>query len=349
MPADAEGDPWECEVRCSLTYVAGMDEEHMKAVKFFVCVILIFCAVAVFGAMPAVAQDGDDPDGFEDNGCRVPEEFLDFVESHGGIEIFGYPISNPFRQRGVVVQYFQNARIESHPSNPDPYKVQLGLLGDELNYRDEPISRPRLLSSRRHYFPETGHVVSYAFLDFFKDNGGIDVFGFPITEMHYEDGRIVQYFQRLKMEWHPRDTRQPVHVGNMGEIYFDTYKENFLAEAFCEEGGPPTSPRSMVQELEIEVDVKYPVMTKRTKQEVSVLVKDGNGNAISEVDVQVSLIGPSGRILSLVTDAPTNERGLARVTLPVEGASRGDNITAEAVVIYDGIEASKEIVFLVWW
>lgn len=321
----------------------------MKAVKVCVCVIFAVCVTIALGVVPAIAQDGDEPSAFEDNGCRVPQEFRDFVESHGGIEIFGYPISNPFRQKGVLVQYFQNARIESHPNNPDPYKVQLGLLGDELNYRDDSINRPRLLSARRHYFPETGHVVSYAFLDFFKDKGGIDVFGYPITEMHYEDGRIVQYFQRLKMEWHPTDTRQPVHVGNMGEIYFDAYRENFPDRAFCDEGGPPTSPRIMAQELELEIDVKYPVMTKRTKQEVSVLVKDGNGSAISGVDVQVSLIGPSGKILSLVTDAPTNERGLARVTLPVEGASRGDNVTAEAVVIYEGIEASKEIVFLVWW
>jgi hypothetical protein len=30
------------------------------------------------------------------------------------------------------VQYFERARLEWHPTNVDPYKVQMGLLGREL-------------------------------------------------------------------------------------------------------------------------------------------------------------------------------------------------------------------------
>ena len=320
----------------------------MNVMKFLVRCALVVCVATALVAMPVSAQGGDPPSLYEDANCPVPEEFEDFIENHGGLEIFGYPVSNPFRQDGVLVQYFQNARLESHPSNPEPYQVQLGLLGDELNYRDAPIPRPRFLHARRHFFPETGHIISYAFLDFFKNHGGVDLFGYPITEMHYEDGRIVQYFQRLKLAWHPEDIQSPVHVGNLGEVYFDTYRDNFPNDAFCEEAAL-ANPRPIPQEMNLVIDVKYPVMTQRVDQVVSVLVKDGEGNPISGIEVQVSLKDQGGRAISSVKGAPTNDRGFAQVALPVEGALRGENVTAEALVDYGDSETSKEIVFLVWW
>lgn len=320
----------------------------MKAVRLFVLVTLVVCTVANFGVISVLAQEGDDLDLFEEGSCPVSQEFQDFVDSHGGLELFGYPISESFKQGGILVQYFQNARVESHPDNPDPYKVQLGLLGDELNYRNEPISRPRFLSARRYYFPETGHIVSYAFLDFFKDNGGVDVFGYPITEMHYEDGEIVQYFQRLKLEWHPDDTQSPVHVGNLGEVYFDTYRDKFPDTAFCE-NGVPTSPRVVSASLDLEIDVAHAVMTEQGDQVVSVLVKDGSGSSIADAQVDIFLRDRRGNVLSSVTDVRTDEKGFARVSIPVTDALRGDNITAEAEVRYEGLEAAKDIVFLVWW
>ncbi len=321
----------------------------MKAVRWIFSCVLVFSTATVLGVMPVFAQVGDPPSVSSEGDCRVYKEFEDYVENHGGEEIFGYPISNPFWQGGVLVQYFQNARIESHPNNPPRYQVQLGLLGDELSYRDDPITRPRFLHARRHFFPETGHIVSYAFLDYFKKHGGIDLFGYPITEMHYDDGRIIQYFQRLKLSWHPEDTRSPVHVGNLGEIYFDTYKDNFPDEAFCGETSEPTDLRVMSQEIDLTVDVKYPVMTKEVEQIVSVLVRDEDGNEMSGIEVRIALKDQAGRTLSAVKGVSTNDRGFAQVSLPVENVDRGENVAVEAVVTYGGRETAKEIVFLVWW
>ena len=55
------------------------------------------------------------------------------------MQIFGYPISEPFDEQNPPVpagdgqthrvQYFERYRLEYHPENPDPYKVLLGLLG----------------------------------------------------------------------------------------------------------------------------------------------------------------------------------------------------------------------------
>jgi hypothetical protein len=57
------------------------------------------------------------------------------------------------------------------------------------------------------YFPETGHTVSGRFLEFWRSNGGLPVFGYPIGEQHEESGRQVQYFERQRFELHPENAR----------------------------------------------------------------------------------------------------------------------------------------------
>ena len=58
--------------------------------------------------------------------------FLDYFNSHGGVDIFGYPISGEMMEKGINVQYFQRARMEWHPENAAQYRVQLGLVGVEV-------------------------------------------------------------------------------------------------------------------------------------------------------------------------------------------------------------------------
>ncbi len=58
--------------------------------------------------------------------------FLTYWQQHGGLAIYGYPISEELIENGYTVQYFERNRFEYHPELPDPYKVSLGLLGSEL-------------------------------------------------------------------------------------------------------------------------------------------------------------------------------------------------------------------------
>lgn len=52
------------------------------------------------------------------------------------------------------------------------------------------------------YFPETGHVVANGFLQYWRDNGGLMMFGYPLTEEMSQNGRTVQYFERAVFEYH---------------------------------------------------------------------------------------------------------------------------------------------------
>ncbi|MFW6074833.1 MAG: polysaccharide deacetylase family protein [Chloroflexota bacterium] len=83
-------------------------------------------------------QAGDDANCtfFPETGHRLCFGFRAYWESHGGLPVFGYPISEEFRERNpdtgqtYTVQYFERARFEWHPENAGtPYEVLLGRLG----------------------------------------------------------------------------------------------------------------------------------------------------------------------------------------------------------------------------
>jgi hypothetical protein len=62
------------------------------------------------------------------------------------------------------------------------------------------------------YFEETKHNISHGFRDFWRGNGGLARFGFPLTEEFAENGVSVQYFERARLEF--RDGK--VSAGNIG-------------------------------------------------------------------------------------------------------------------------------------
>ena len=55
------------------------------------------------------------------------------------------------------------------------------------------------------FFTQTSHHVSdrAGFLTFWRERGGVLLFGYPISEEIVENGRIVQYFERARFEYHP--------------------------------------------------------------------------------------------------------------------------------------------------
>ena len=76
------------------------------------------------------------------------------------------------------------------------------------------------------FFPETGHHLGGAFLEYWHKNGGLAQFGYPISDELIEpdpnDGRarVVQYFERNRFEYFPEHAGTPyvVQLGRLGEV-----------------------------------------------------------------------------------------------------------------------------------
>ena len=65
--------------------------------------------------------------------------FLTFYRARNGAENFDVPLTEALWERFRNVQYSERAGLEFHPANPEPYRVQLGMLGGQSNTNDLPI------------------------------------------------------------------------------------------------------------------------------------------------------------------------------------------------------------------
>lgn len=131
--------------------------------------------------------------------------FLDFWRAHGQVTVFGYPITDEIVEDGRVVQYFERARFEYFPELAGtPAQVQLGLISREILPGDAFPVVPDPLDGTL-YFSETGHTLYGEFLEYWEKHGGLETFGYPLSEEFDDNGRIIQYFERARFEYFPED------------------------------------------------------------------------------------------------------------------------------------------------
>ena len=305
---------------------------------------------------------------FNETGHWVCGEFLEFFDARGGLEIFGYPLTEAFDDatRGDLhVQYFQRARLEWHPDNSAPYRVQLGLLVDELGYGSPPAQPEEVPSSNgplHHYFPQTQHVVSYGFLDYFREHGGLDIFGYPRSDLMYEGERIVQYFQRARMVWHPESPAgSQVRLADLGEIYI----EEFGLPGDYDEPVPPSArPREdaygdravseaartverMVTKLRATASVRSIITGRQGKQTLFVYVTDQQKRPLEGVSVTADVRYPSRR--QTFELGLTDEDGFVRKDFEILPTPPGKRVVIDISVVYQDVAATTQIFFLPWW
>jgi subtilisin family serine protease len=146
---------------------------------------------------------------FPETGHTLAYGFKQFWQANGGLAVFGYPISEEFSEKNpdtgetYTVQYFERNRFEYHPELAGtPWAVSLGRLGAQAAAQVYPVAPPTNVSGVR-YFAETQHTLSGPFRDFWQANGGVAVFGFPISEPFEQGGILVQYFERSRFEYRP--------------------------------------------------------------------------------------------------------------------------------------------------
>jgi outer membrane protein assembly factor BamB/plastocyanin len=67
-------------------------------------------------------------------------------------------------------------------------------------------------------FAETGFSLSGQFLGYWRNNGGLPVFGYPIDSERQAEGRVEQWLERERFELHPENSGTPyqVELGRLG-------------------------------------------------------------------------------------------------------------------------------------
>ncbi|NJN19443.1 MAG: murein L,D-transpeptidase, partial [Oscillochloris sp.] len=187
------------------------------------CLISLLLGIAAgLWIRPSTSEAETEALYFVSSGHRLTNEygFLNYWRAGDGSRTIGAPISEPFEAQGLIVQYFEYARLEKHPQYDGA--ILRGRLGAE--YADalwRSFHRPlNPEQPGRHRFSETGHTLGEPFAAFWETNGGIDVFGFPISEPEWEyvgtDLILVQYFERARLEHRPASGTDAVAIGDLG-------------------------------------------------------------------------------------------------------------------------------------
>jgi len=186
-----------------------------------------------------------------ETGQSVDGYFLDVWRSWG-IANLGYPISPEVIEDGIIVQYYEYARMEYWPDDPNGDVVKFGKIGLELKpitmFRSIP-SLPGLEDANQRtpqlnlelrawlqvdskvaskpdtadwrHIDETGHTIQHAFKDFWEATGGADYLGNPVTEEYAHHGTTYQVFERGQLAWQPD---AGVWMMPVGEVLAQRYR-----------------------------------------------------------------------------------------------------------------------------
>jgi uncharacterized protein YkwD len=171
---------------------------------------------------------------FPQTGKTVNGDFLRAFDRYGLARI-GWPISEEMAEGDLKVQYFERVRMEYHPELATRgTTVLLTRLGALMAPQGQ-MARigPFTSNNTRLYIPETGHSLAAPFLSYWRDRGGVELYGYPISEMVWEGGLKVQWFERARMEYHPELVSKgwEVQLTLLGERALATTAANSVPQA----------------------------------------------------------------------------------------------------------------------
>lgn len=169
---------------------------------------------------------------FPQTGYSIWGPFEAYWNAHGGLAQFGLPRTSVYPAgQGYDAQWFERALFTYDPSKPDPYKVELNLLGTMIAQKRtaEAPFLPAKAGTSEQFFVATNHNLSDKFLDYWQSTGGLAIYGYPISEPFMEQSKsdskmyLVQYFERNRLELHPElaGTKYEVQLGLLGSELLD--------------------------------------------------------------------------------------------------------------------------------
>jgi len=169
---------------------------------------VVLALALLLGSLPALRAQSD-VRYFPETQHTLRGAFRVFWEANGGVEIFGFPITEEFTgPNGRITQWFERARFELAQGGSTPV-VELGNLGLEITQgRIFPKSPPIQNTADRRYIPQTQTIIQYGFKEIWETRGAERIFGFPISneiQEQLESGRwhTVQYFEKARFEYWP--------------------------------------------------------------------------------------------------------------------------------------------------
>lgn len=305
--------------------------------------------LGLVGFSSATAQKSDSQ-YFPQYGHWVRGEYLALYNSASDpARIFGQPITGVFNdplRPGIQMQYFERARMDYDPTKPAGQRVTLANLGSFIyqeNQAGQPVDFSTSSGMCRQF--SNGKSVCFAFLQFYDSFNGPKFFGMPISNTEYIDGRLVQYFERARMEWrNEMPTGQKVVLTELGQIDFD----HRIANPSLLRAEPSDNVKLI--EPKVYAFIAHPLIANGQKQQVFVLVRDQYDQPLPGTQVMITVIYPDGHSENRRPQAFTDADGVTQDSFTVENVAPNQviQVAVEAEISAD-LKGAASTWFRIWW
>ena len=258
---------------------------------------------------------------YPETGHIVREPFLTPFNAGGGVEMFGYPISDAYRtQDDTLVQTFQRAQM------------QLTVRGIEL----APIGTRLHLGE-----PDSAIPIAALLADYYRTHGGADFFGQPLSEAQVEQGWLIQDFERARLV---RDSEGNIRLAELGTMYQAAFPApDTSGRAAIRLSGTPTPPAS----VRLNLSVDKPTIGVDGVQTIYLYVESGTGQPIDGAQA-LAVLHYDTATAELVLN-PTDERGLSSATFVTPPATPGSRVGVEMHVLVGEVPLTIETAYFQWW
>lgn len=310
--------------------------------RIFIPIVAFILLLPVWS--PVHAQ-GSESRYFSETGHNVSGDFLTFYDSNpNAAYIYGFPITEKFTSRdGKTVQYFQRARFEYYPDLPEGGRVQITQLGRDMYVSQNPLGVGNSFACRA--YAETGFSVCFAFLDFFDDNGGVAQFGYPISGFEYHESKIVQYFERARLEWQPwKPEGYRVVISDLGRAYFDKLGED---PALLLPVSPLDNAPRVITELRVRAFVLKAVTLPTDSQSFFVIVQDQNMQPVPGAACTAVVYWPNGAKDSTILQSDQN--GVGIISLAFSNQPYGSLVYTEITCSQNDLAGMTITSFRIWY
>ena len=319
-----------------------------KIVRGLVLIFLLGTGVA---AAVSVRAQENAPRYFPETGHTIRGKFRAFYEAApDALLLFGYPITEAFTNpQGVEIQYFQRARFEYNPASADN-TVRLTPLGQLVYEREQehvPANTPPNPTACQ-YFADTGQMLCYGFLTFWKEHQGAVYLGSPVSPLERDGDRLVQYLQYARLEWHPEAVGQRQFVlTNLGEVYFRLNRENprlLLPQETAFIG------QDAVLEMRVHAFVTKASVSRKDEQTLYIIVRDQKQQPLEGATASITVYYPDGHPVPYIAPHSTNAYGFTTLTFPIDFSQPGF-VKVEVVVTapQGSLKEETSTSFRIWY
>lgn len=307
-------------------------------------IVLLFCLG--FARQNVQAQSGDSQ-YFPDSGHYVNGDFLSFYNANRNARlVYGLPITEAYidAKTGLLIQYFENVRFEHHPNNLAGNKVIITPAGNQLYEPGEIIKSVSAATPNCHMQSNWSYPVCFTFYEFYLENGGQAHFGNPVSGLEYQEGRLVQNFEKGKLVWKPENIEgAKVTIAPLGmELFY-----------FNKEDPQKISPIKNLEyslnisEIHARVFSDHAIIPNGSKQTLNIIVVDQNKAPLTGGVIEVTAHYPDGRVVTS-NHLATDEFGLAQTTFE----AKSDVLGVVKIVIkvtYNDLETITVTSFRIWF